>query len=402
MANLETLRAHLTQTLDGIVEKENKAIDKIQKKENRFKAKITKRYDGKKAEKRREYDARKEEAMNAYYKHASIEIYIGLDKDHRTLQLRSELSDVAPSQIVEARAEMKARETASAVKDEASRKQLLELLDSKTSEKVKRAMEYVKMECDMPKNITSYVATERGIVYILTPVYDTGNKELATSLESKITDIISVRNIQIDAGEKIQFQEETTTADKWMLYILRPENPTLSDKLSAKVSEKLKQLPPGGFEEAALTHVPERIEYGIINYFRNHSIEKLAGQPYQEPAQVNLTVQPKAPVAVIQAPVATTKVTGNRLNYSSKDSAEMLAEARTRFAPHIGRDKIDVKQAAHILGVGDSAINTFIMKKPDVSPYVTREGRMLYITPSGIEHYLSTRTPTPSGWREKK
>lgn len=405
----------------------------------------------------------------AFYRTASGEMLVALQSDYEALQSRSSLTDITDNDREKARQIKIVRKTAETLKDDDAKQVLLgvvSLIDM--SEGVKRALANSEQGELTKRQITSYTAAKRGLVYILTPVNGKDNKELATELNAKLEETLLQGKVivgepntaydpkKLDISKSVESEvafsfENPSLINGFVLYTLRPEVESESNKLVEGLVQRISSIQPTGFKKSKLEHMFQVIDAEIIDYFTKHKQEEIytpldelrqrvsegrTTMTYEEASRITgKTIKTlkfdtttgrveKTPddqikvdslLAYLTKPkrrqAGVKKYRANTVNrYASDNPAEIKQEAYRRLeekTPENGL--IDLKSISYILGAANLSVGVYTSKIIKNDPtladsYVLssevkgRNKKRVFIKAEGMRKFLDNRRYTTDRW----
>ena len=212
-----------------------------------------------------------------------------LKQDYQVLQERSCLLGVSEEKIERARNARKSLVELLG-DDEIKQKALIDLMGNMgVDAEVIRAIDALESVSSAPREIVSYIAHGNGGVCLVTPIQEGENGALTESLDKKLVLIIDHGSVLYNTqkqGEKtsatpreIYFSSDPDLKNGFIVYMLVPESLGCQRELATSLVDKLTQLQPEGFDRAKLTHVVKEVEPNVLKYFLqkiNHHMKLLS------------------------------------------------------------------------------------------------------------------------------
>lgn len=443
---IDLLEALIEGEAKELRKQERKVKEKLDKTRARALERVEAQYNAELTRQNSELAEQKAKIDDTHYRRLAGLISVALEEDYSVMQARSSISEISERDMAKAQQILTIKEKVENVEDEGTRETLLAVIPLlEVNERVNRALEILSAGGIFQRNITSYIAAEKGTVYILSPVKE-DKKRLAANLENRILETLDREEVIGEERGKVKFQNtDYDLANGFSLSKIILENPNEANKLAQFLKQRFEELQPEGFSDSKIKHEIRIVPIEAIDYFRKgetdyilsplerlRELEKLGEQKisYKHAAEItgrNIRVlktyvtQKKIELGddgeiKLESLINYLAQNKKRVNRRAKirktdsevgaspsnyDPERIRQEAYTRFLQiSKGKEELTSSDIKTIFNSTSNSYATLLAQRLEIRPYVEKreEGRTrLYFKAEAIKKYIETRVPARNG-----
>jgi len=275
MIDLERLTQKLEAEMSEISVDRTRATARLQRELEREEQRLQKEYQKKIQDEEKKYSSAQAELEVDFTKRVAGELLYDLERSCSILDERSRAIGVTDED------RKNAADLQNALKNiaEAEKEKVLKILKASNPNLVNAMSSQPNLA---KEEIASYIAADKELCYLITPLAENGGNELYTALKQKIDGILGICEVtpsiqgQVNFGSvvkvnasKIKFELATQYKNGFAIDILKPVNgySDMPDALKAALIDKFEILQPENFETMKLEHKVVELDEGALKCF---------------------------------------------------------------------------------------------------------------------------------------